>query len=221
MTATSVRIPRPPVDWERIEVQYRAGLMSLREIAAEHEITEGAIRKRGKRFGWVRDLTARVQQKASELVRTETVRTELVRSEAVRSEDYPRTESETVEVEARVVARIEISHRRDIGRARGIVASLLEELAAQTDGRSAVERLAEIAALLDSQDADDPKAAAKIREQIAKVTSLGARASTMKSLADSMRVLVSMEREAFGIGRDDGAGGDYETFIAALRRPAA
>ena len=44
------------VDWERIEFQFRAGVMSLREIASAHGITEGAIRKRAKRDEWSRDV---------------------------------------------------------------------------------------------------------------------------------------------------------------------
>lgn len=42
-------------DWEAIETAYRAGMMSLREIAAQHGISEGAIRKRAKRDDWSRD----------------------------------------------------------------------------------------------------------------------------------------------------------------------
>ncbi|MEP8692966.1 hypothetical protein [Enterobacter roggenkampii] len=33
-------------DWEAIETAYRAGVMSLREIASQHGISEGAIRNR-------------------------------------------------------------------------------------------------------------------------------------------------------------------------------
>jgi hypothetical protein len=43
-------------DWERIELDYRAGVKTLRQIAAEHGITHGAINKRAKRDGWERDL---------------------------------------------------------------------------------------------------------------------------------------------------------------------
>lgn len=59
------------VDWERIEDQYRQGLLTLREIASAHDdlVTEGGIRKRAKRGGWERDLTAKVQAKAEALVR--------------------------------------------------------------------------------------------------------------------------------------------------------
>lgn len=56
--------PKKSPDWDRIEVDYRAGMKTLREIADEHNITEGAIRKRAKRDGWERDLAAKVRAKA-------------------------------------------------------------------------------------------------------------------------------------------------------------
>ena len=33
-------------DWERIELDYRAGMKTLRQIADEHGLTHGAINKR-------------------------------------------------------------------------------------------------------------------------------------------------------------------------------
>jgi len=55
-------------DWEAIESAYRAGLMSIREIASQHGITHGAINKREKRDGWERDLKAKIKAKADALV---------------------------------------------------------------------------------------------------------------------------------------------------------
>jgi len=43
------------IDWISIEGEYRADISSLREIGAKYGITEGAIRKRAKRDGWLRD----------------------------------------------------------------------------------------------------------------------------------------------------------------------
>ena len=63
---------KPWIDWETIEREYRAGVLSRREIAMRHDVSEGAIRKRAKRDGLKRDLTARVQEKVRmELVRTQ------------------------------------------------------------------------------------------------------------------------------------------------------
>lgn len=49
-------------DWVVIETEYRAGQRSVREIASEHNISEGAIRKRAKKWGWVRDAAKTVRE---------------------------------------------------------------------------------------------------------------------------------------------------------------
>lgn len=41
-------------NWESIERDFRMGVRAVTAIAQEHSITEGAIRKRAKRDGWVR-----------------------------------------------------------------------------------------------------------------------------------------------------------------------
>ena len=56
------------VAWDVIELDYRAGVKTLRQIAEEHGITHGAINKRAKRDGWTRDLSAKIAAKADELV---------------------------------------------------------------------------------------------------------------------------------------------------------
>ena len=68
---------KPQVDWERIESDYRAGQLSLREIAGIHGLTEGAVRKRAKRDEWIRDLAAKVRARSEELVRKQAVRSEV------------------------------------------------------------------------------------------------------------------------------------------------
>jgi DNA-binding Lrp family transcriptional regulator len=53
-------------DWNIIEGLYKAGERSLRDIAAEHGITEGAIRARAKKQGWVRDAVGTVRKQVNE-----------------------------------------------------------------------------------------------------------------------------------------------------------
>ncbi|CAI2464498.1 Uncharacterised protein [Serratia ficaria] len=55
-------------DWEAIESAYRAGLMSVREIASQHGISHTAINKQAKKEGWERDLKAKIKAKADTLV---------------------------------------------------------------------------------------------------------------------------------------------------------
>lgn len=43
-------------DWEGIETAYRAGVMSLREIASQHSISHVSINKRAKKKGGERPI---------------------------------------------------------------------------------------------------------------------------------------------------------------------
>ncbi len=111
---------RKQVDWESVERDYSAGLLSLREIAAKYGVTEGAIRKKAKKEEWVRDLTAKIAKKTDDLVRNEMVRSE-VRSEKA-------SEKEVIEANAQAIVSIKLKHRTSIGRLNGIVDSLFEEI---------------------------------------------------------------------------------------------
>jgi hypothetical protein len=42
---------KKPVDWESIETAYCAGIIPLRQIAAMHGVTHGAIQKQAKKHG--------------------------------------------------------------------------------------------------------------------------------------------------------------------------
>ena len=48
-------------DWEKIEKLFRAGVLSVREIAAAHSVSHTAINKRAKAEGWVKDLKAKIK----------------------------------------------------------------------------------------------------------------------------------------------------------------
>ncbi len=53
-------------DWEAIESAYRAGVLSLRDIGDKYGVTEGAIRKRAKKFGWVRKAGTQVRKSGTQ-----------------------------------------------------------------------------------------------------------------------------------------------------------
>ena len=173
-------------DWEAIETAYRAGGMSLREIASQHGISEGAIRKRAKRDDWSRDLNAKIQQKADDLVRKQEVRKQ-VRNESTL------TERVLIEATAEVIATVRMEHRGDIRRARELTNMLFDELGAQCADVSALERLGDI-----MFDPDD-KGRDRLNEIYQKVISLPSRVKSMKDLSDSLKTLIGLEREAYSI----------------------
>lgn len=67
---------RAAPDWEAIEKAYRAGSVSVRAIADEHQTKEGTIRSRAKTHGWMRDLTDLVRTATQQKISRSTSRTD-------------------------------------------------------------------------------------------------------------------------------------------------
>lgn len=188
--------PKKQPDWERIELDYRAGIKTLRQIAEEHGITHTAVGKRAKREDWSRDLAAKIAAKADELVSRDAVSKTVSRESKV-------SEREAVEANAHAVATVRLAHRTDIRRARGITNALLDELERQTglENAALLEELGELLRKPDDNGQD------KLNDLYQKIISLPGRAKTMKDLGESLRVLVALERQAFGMD-DKAAGSD-------------
>lgn len=177
-------------DWERIEEQYCAGVLSLREIASQHGISEGAIRKHAKRKGWSRDLNAKIQQKADDLVRKQEVRSK-VRTDSVL------TERVLIEANAEAISAIRMGHRSDIRRSRELVNTLLDELSAECGDVEALQQLGEI------MRSEDDKGRDTLNDLYHKIISLPSRVKSMKDLTDALKTLIGLEREAYGIDKPD------------------
>ncbi|WP_272658172.1 hypothetical protein [Providencia sp. PROV108] len=173
-------------DWEAIESAYRAGVMSLREIASQHGISEGAIRKRAKKDDWSRDLNAKIKSRADDLVRKEEVRKQ-VRSETVLSERV------LIEATAEVIASVRMEHRGDIRRARELTNNLFDELSAECADAPALSKLGELMFSPDDNGRD------KLNEIYHSIISLPERVKSAKALSETLKNLVGLERQAYGL----------------------
>ena len=60
---------RKQVDWESVERDYSAGLLSLREIAAKYGTKESTIRSRAEVNEWSRDLAVKIARKVEDISR--------------------------------------------------------------------------------------------------------------------------------------------------------
>lgn len=191
---------RKVVDWEAVELHYRAGIRSLKEIGKEFGVSDAGIIKRAKKEEWTRDLKAKIQAKAEAKVSAAMVSAEV----SANSPQTKANERAIIEVNAQAVANIRLAHRTDIARNRNLAVEMLRELENQTWNQGDFEQLAELV-IGPPIFGDDPadKAAERRRQKLLdafdKTMSLPGRVDSMKKLAETLRVLVTMEREAYGI----------------------
>lgn len=184
---------KPAPDWEKIEADYRAGILSLREIAEAHPGTNHvAIARKAKREGWSRDLSAKIRAKADALVTERTVTADVTAERRV-------SERDIIDANAQAIVSVRLAHRKDIQRSRSITMRLLEELELQS-GRENAELLEQLGELMRRED---DRGQDKLNDLYQKIISLPGRAKTMKDLGESLRVLVTLERQAFGLDDKD------------------
>jgi len=177
---------RKQVDWESVERDYSAGLLSLREIGAKHGVDEAYIRRKAKTNEWIRDLSKKIQTKVDNLVRKEQVRSD-VRSEKSVSE------KEIIEANAQAIVNIKLAHRGDIRKSKRIVNSLFDELELTTDNRELFEQLGELLRQ-ESESGQD-----KLNDIYKKCISMSQRIDGVKKLTDALKTMIGLEREAYDI----------------------
>ncbi|RUR26833.1 hypothetical protein ELY33_17140 [Vreelandella andesensis] len=109
-------------DWEAIESAFRAGSLSIRNIADQHGVSDTAIRKRATKHGWQRDLTEQVQKAA---------RDKLVRKKVreAGSQEQLRTDAEIIEEASTEAASVVLRHRAGLAQWRSISDKLCAALA--------------------------------------------------------------------------------------------
>lgn len=192
MAETTRRI----IDWDLIEADWRAGVKTKQQMAAQYEVSRAAMDKHFARLGIVRDLGEKIRAKAESLVARAAVTQQVTPESAVAERDI-------IAVNATMQSQIVLAHRTDIQRSRRLTMALLAELEHQTDNVALYQQLADLLYEPDERGVD------KRNELFTKVIGLQSRTGTMKSLADALKTLIGLEREAFGLEarQDDGNSG--------------
>ncbi len=176
-----------PVNWAALGVHYKAGVMAMSEMAERFNVSIPAISKHARENDWTRDLSARLASKSAEKVAKKQVSKLTFLGGRKDTEDF------ILEVESEVQARIRLAHRKSVQRYRNLCDRLIEELERQTEE---APQYATLNRLLKEAGRGKPAA---IEAAYTAVLSLPERSKTMKTLIESFRILVSIEREAFGI----------------------
>lgn len=173
-------------DWESIERDYRAGVLSVREISSKHGPSHTAINKRAKKEQWERDLKAKIKAKADALVSKSEVSTEV-------STETLETERVLIESNAKAIADVRLNHRKDIRRYRNLAGKLLDELEATTDSLDLFEKLGELLRDEDENGMD------KRNDLYQRVIGLPSRSKVMKEMSDTLKTLLMLERQAYDL----------------------
>lgn len=186
--------PHNPIDWEAIEREYRAGQLSVSEIARQHGVSHTAINKRAKRDGWLRDLSQRVRAEVS--------------ARLVSEEVSETNAQEAVNVAAARGVELVRQHRATLGRASRITEKLLAELGEATDHRDEIEDA------IGQETAGDEGNAR--RDRMLKAVSLPGRAATARELSQVLKNLIPLERQAFNLDQGMGDAGSLVEILAKV-----
>lgn len=195
---------RSGIDWEGIEREYRIGMLSNRQIAANYGASEAAIRNKAKIGGWVRGETSKVRERAKQIARDAMV-PRLIEPTADHLEEV-----------ANAGAQVLIRHQRTAA----VLVSLTQKMAAQLEHQTDFEPdLAErIREFYEAKAAECPIQAAIYKQQCNQALhaiGLNGRSKTLVNLANAADKLATMERRAHNL--EDGADNrSYEDLLAEL-----
>ncbi|MBA3031008.1 MAG: hypothetical protein FP816_19650 [Desulfobacteraceae bacterium] len=174
------------IDWDRIEPGWRAGVLSVLQLAAEYEaatkqsVSHTAINKHFKALNIPRDLKAKIRARADAKVSASMVSAKVSKVK----------ERDIIETNADILAGIQIAHRKDIPLKRALVSKLFAEVEALTDNSDMIKDL------LKALKKNDNTLLASIAQKIA---SLPQRIKGVAELVTAYKSLIGLEREAFGL----------------------
>lgn len=177
---------RKQVDWESVERDYSAGLLSLREIGDKHNVAHQVIARKAKKEEWARDLREKIAKAVDKKIGDKQVGDSLGDSKKA-------SEKEIIEVNAQAIVNIKLAHRGDIRKSKNIVNALFDELELTTDNRELFEQLGELLRQ-ESESGHD-----KLNDIYKKCISMPQRIDGVKKLTDALKTMIGLEREAYDI----------------------
>jgi hypothetical protein len=172
--------------------QYRANVKDVKDIADEIGVSRAQLFDYISQNGITRDLGAAIRNKTSEILAGD-----ILGGTAVEANGrLPTRDEDIIAINATLQADIIRSHRSDINRFRRMVMQFLDELEGITTYADVFEDLGEMMRSEDKNGAD------KLNEVYRKVISLPGRTDTLKKLGETLKILITLERQAFGMRED-------------------
>lgn len=193
-------------DLTALEVDYRTGRFTLRELEEKHPFSRSRISQLVQEHGWEQDLSARIAVKTKAKLQTALVRVEKQEAQTLSALDRAREKAidGRVETMATLQAQLIAGHQTDISKYQGMCNSFLDELHMQGLCDGDLARIGELIAMIETQgdQQPDPAALQKRLNAFYKLLGLGERADIFKKLVEAKTKLVILERLAYGVQTD-------------------
>jgi len=177
-----------------IERDVRAGVLTTREIARRYGCSHTSVMNWKAKYGWHQDLNARVRERADRIVARAAL---FSPHEGLRNSD----DLAMVLANGSMLASVRLEHHKAIAKLRRMAVALMHELDATQEHPEAVAMVYDALSLRDGRTEEALLEAAKL------VASIPQRSIVLKTLSETMRNIVGMEREAFGLDTSNGTDG--------------
>ena len=174
-------------DWGAVEKDYRAGLLTDRQIGEKYGVSHGSVQQQAKKRGWARNLIGRSVAKAEEKLAKEELANKLASTTKVA------TEREIVEATSETILVVLREERADVRRTRAVVQKLWDAVDAELDHPNELANLGDIMASPDEAGGD------KLNDMYRAAIGLPQQIKNVKLLADALKVLIELERKVFRI----------------------
>ena len=188
-------------DWEAIWSDYRAGIISIREISRKHKVDHGYLIRKAKKLKIERDLTKKIKQAAKIKLVTKSVTTK--KSPQKKVTTPLADDQDIINEKADELVAVQLSHRKDIKRSKSAVMILQDQLMEAISTRLELEKTIEV----------ETKEDDKRRGMLMKAVSLPSHSLVAKNLAVALKNLIGLERQAFSL---DDAGDDLDDLKSTL-----
>lgn len=188
------------VDYERIEPGWRAGILSPAQLAFEYteetgtSVSHTAIIKHFKKLGVPRDLAAKVKAKSDAMVLESMVSSKV-------STETTKRDAEIIDDAATTITGVRLGHRTTAKRMMVLGMTLLSELEGQSADPELLGKLGELMYKPDDKGVD------KLNEVYHKIISTPSRVDSAKKVAETLKHVIGIEREAYGLDTKAPAGG--------------
>jgi hypothetical protein len=183
-------------DWEALEREWRTDTVSNCVLAAKYNVTESAIRKRARRYGWKRDLRQQMETASARALIEDVAQSGpgRGRDSHLRPRDAD-ADTATVQMAAGAHVLVVRGHRSSLARLRALAERLAGELESVTERTGWLD---DVIHEVTSEDRTQERANA-----LRYAVGLSSRAKVLRDLANATRLLVLLERQAVGLPMGD------------------